>query len=309
MLNHVRSLASYHLQAASNSLNSLCRKPLSTTLTVLVIAIALTLPALFWVISDNLERLTTNWQQGSRLTLYLKANLTTTEQSKFIDELRAVEGVAKVDLKSADESLAELQQQEGMHDIMRFLPENPLPALIEITPTASFINTSKLEQLSAQLKAYPQVEQAKVDMEWVNRLNAIFSFVRKMAHALMILLASAVVLIVGNSLRLAVHNRFEEIQVLKLIGATDFFIIRPFLYSGIWYSLAGAILAVLFVNIFMLSLTVSIKHLAIVYQMHSPIMGLSVKQAYLIVFFSTILGWIGARLAVKKQLASIEPYN
>ncbi|CEK11697.1 permease-like cell division protein FtsX [Legionella hackeliae] len=309
MLKIIRSLASYHLQAASNSLNLLCRKPMATMMTVIVIAITLTLPALFWVFSDNLEKMTNNWQKGGHISLYLKPGLTSAQEIAVLEQVQAVEGVGKASLKTPAEGLTELQQQEGMHDIMRYLPENPLPAVIEVVPAVAINQPFQVEQLYTRLQALPQIEQAKLDMEWLTRLHAILGFANKAAHAVMALLASAVVLIIGNTLRLAIHNRHEEIQVLKLIGATDSFIARPFLYSGIWYSLAGAILAVLFVNIFMLSFAVAIKQLASAYQMNYPIMGLSVKQAYLLVLVSTLLGWLGARLSVNRQLASIEPYN
>lgn len=309
MLNKIQTRFSYHLQAASSSLNLLCRKPLATMMTVIVIAIALTLPALFWVFTDNLDQLTKSWQRGGHISLYLRSTLSTTEEVAFLEQVRTTEGVGSASLKTAAEGLAELRQQEGMHDIMRYLPENPLPAVIEVIPAFAMNTPSQMEQLYTRLKAYPQVEQAKIDMDWIKRLHAILGFVSKAAHALMALLACAVVLVVGNTLRLAIHNRYEEIQVLKLIGATDPYIARPFLYSGIWYSLAGAIFAVLFVNLLMLSLAVAAKQLATVYQMHYPITGLSVRQAYLLVLIATILGWLGAKLSVKRQLASIEPCN
>lgn len=309
MLKNLRTLSAYHLQAANSSLNLLCRKPLATMMTVIVIAIALTLPTLFWVFTDNLEQLTVNWQRGGHISLYLKSPLSEAEQAAFVARVRATEGVGNVILKSSEDGLAELQQQEGMHDIMRYLPENPLPAMVDVIPALAINTPAQMEQLFARLKAYPQVEQAKLDMQWITKLHAILGFATKIAHALMALLASAVVLIIGNTLRLAIHNRHEEIQVLKLIGATDPYIARPFLYTGMWYSLAGAIMAVLFVNIFMLSVAVAVKQLAAAYQMHYPIMGLSVKQAYLLVIVSTMLGWLGARLSVKQQLASIEPYS
>ena len=165
----------------------------------------------------------------------------------------------------------------------------------------------KLEQLYLQLKSYPQVDQAKLDIQWINRLQAILGFIDSLAHGLMILLALAVILIIGNTLRLAIHNRHEEIQVLKLVGAKDSFIIRPFLYSGVWYGLAGAIFAVLLVNIFMLSLTLVVNQLAAAYEMHYSLVGLSLRQILLLVLSATILGWLGACLSVKKQLANIEP--
>jgi cell division transport system permease protein len=309
VLKAFRGLASYHLQAASSSLHFLCRKPMATLMTVIVIAITLTLPALFWVFSDNLQNMTRNWERGGHISLYLKPSLPAQEQTAVFEHIQSMEGVGKISLKSSLEGLKELQAQEGMHDILRYLPENPLPAVIEVIPALTFAQPFQVQQLFTRLQALPQVEQAKLDMKWITRLHAILGFASKTAHAVMALLASAVVLIIGNTLRLAIHNRQEEIQVLKLIGATDPYIARPFLYSGIWYSLAGAVLAVLFVNIFMLSFAVAIKQLASAYQMHYPTMGLTVKQAYSLVLVATALGWLGARLSVNRQLASIEPYN
>nr|WP_238400397.1 permease-like cell division protein FtsX [Legionella bononiensis] len=299
----------YHVQAATQSFNSLCRKPLGTMMTVIVIAIALALPALFWVFTDNLGNLTIGWQRGGHISLYLKPSLSQAEQVKLLEKVRSTEGIGQATLKSSEDGLAELTQQEGMHDIMRYLPENPLPSVIEIVPALIIDSPAKLDLLSRQLKALPEVEQVKLDMEWISRLHAILGFAANLANALMALLALAVVLIIGNTLRLAIRNRQEEIQILKLIGATDAFILRPFLYSGIWYGMAGAICAVFLVNIFILSLGVVVNQLAIAYQMHYPLAGLSIRQILLLVIFAIILGWLGARLSVKRQLASIEPYK
>ena len=309
MLKTTQALLTYHLQAAVQSLNLLCRKPLANLMTVIVIGIALALPALFWVFNDNLNKLTGGWQRGGHISLYLKSPLTEAEQTAVLEKVQNTEGVGQASLKSAADGLAELTQQEGMHDIMRYLPENPLPAVIDVIPALTIDSPAKLDLLDRQLEALPQVAQAKLDMEWINRLQAISGFVAEIGNALMALLALAVVLIIGNTLRLAIQNRQEEIQILKLIGAADPFILRPFLYSGIWYGLAGAILAVLLVNIFILSLGVAVNQLAFAYQMHYPLTGLSMRQILLLVLFAIILGWLGARLSVKRQLASIEPYN
>ncbi|MGQ3892099.1 permease-like cell division protein FtsX [Legionella sp. CNM-4043-24] len=308
MLNALRAQAACHLQAAMNSFNLLCRRPLATMMTVIVIAIALTLPTLFWVCTDNLRQMTADWQQGGHISLYLKSPLTAAEEQSFLEQVRAVEGVGKATLKTRAEGLAELQKQEGMQDIMAYLPDNPLPSVIDVVPTPTVNDPLKLKQLFERLKVLNQTEQAKLDMEWISRLHAITGFVANIAHAVMALLASAVVLIVGNTLRLAIHNRHEEIQVLKLIGATDAYILRPFLYTGVWYGLAGAVFAVLFVNIFMLSVALAVDELALVYHMHYPLLGLSVKQAYMIVLVAICLGWLGAKLSVKRQLGLIEPY-
>lgn len=307
MLKSIKGHAAYHFQAAINSLNFLCTRPLSSMTTVLVIAIALTLPALFWVCTDNLGKLTIDWKSGGHISLYLKSQLTADEEKELLTKISAVQQVAKATLKTKAQGLLELQQQEGMQDIMLYLPENPLPAVIDVVPESSVNNPVKMKAFFEHLKTFSEIEEAKLDLEWITRLHAVLGFVDSVANAVMILLASAVVLIVGNTLRLAIHNRREEIQVLKLIGATDAFILRPFLYSGVWYGLAGAVFAVLFVNIFMLTVAMSVEKLVSVYHMHYPLLGLSVKQAYLIVFAAIILGWLGARLSVKRQLAMIEP--
>lgn len=307
MLKKLQSHLAYHLQALVYSFNLLCRKPLATVMTVVVIAIALALPALFWVFNDNMQRLTSGWQRSGHISLYLKPGLSVSSQKEALQGIRKTQGVGKANLKSSEEGLSELMQQEGMHDIMRYLPENPLPAVIDVVPAMEIDSPAKSDLLARQLQEMPSVEEAKVDMEWIGRLHAILGVAAKVAHAFLALLALAVVLIIGNTLRLAIQNRQEEIQVLKLIGATDSFITRPFLYTGIWYGFAGAVVAVLLVNVFILSLGMVVNQLVVVYQMHYPISGLSIRQILLLLLFAIILGWLGAKLSVKRQLASIEP--
>lgn len=307
MLKRAQAILEYHLHAAVQSLNLLCRKPLATMMTSIVIAIALALPTLFWVFSDNLSQLTASWQREGHISLYLKSNLSEEEEQLVLQKVRETDGVAQVSLKNSSEGLAELTQQEGMHDIMHYLPENPLPAVIEVIPDLTIDSPAKLDLLARKLQVIMQVDNVKVDMEWIRRLHALLSFAAKFAHALLVLLAMAVIVIVGTTLRLAIHSRQEEIQVLKLIGAKDSFILRPFLYSGIWYGAIGSIFAVFLVNIFILSLGAAINQVAVIYQMHYPLAGLSMRQILLLILFAIILGWIGARLSVRRQLAFIEP--
>jgi cell division transport system permease protein len=307
MLGKMQSLLAHHLQAGVHSLNALARRPLATLMTVIVIAIALALPALFWVFTDNISRLTNGWQRGSHISLYLNLELNQTEQNLLLQKVRDNEGVGQAFLKSSADGLAELTKLEGMHDIMRYLPENPLPAMIEVLPALAVDSPAKVDLLFTQLKQLAGVGQAKLDMEWITRLHVILGFASKAAKALMLLLSLAVVVIIGTTLRLAIQNKQEEIQILKLIGAKDSYILRPFLYSGILYAMTGAIVAVLLVNILILSMGLAMNHLASVYQMHYPLSGLSIRQILQLLSFAIILGWLGASLSVKRQLASIEP--
>lgn len=309
MLTKVRALLSYHLQAVYYSVHLLLRKPLANLMTVSVIAIALSLPALFWVVTDTISQLTSSWNRNGTIAIYLHPSLTVTEEQNVLAQIKKTPGVGHAVLKSAQEGLADLMAQEGMQDIMSYLPDNPLPAVINITPAVMTDSPAKLDLLSRQLRAMTHVEQVKIDMEWIGRLDAILSGAHTLSHALLLLLALAVVFIVGNTLRLTIQNRHEEVRILKLIGADDRFITRPFLYAGIWYGLCGAALALILVNIFILSLTTVINKLAVVYQMHYPLTGLSVRQILILALFAIILGWLGAFLSVHRQLAAIEPYN
>jgi cell division transport system permease protein len=194
-----------------------------------------------------------------------------------------------------------------MHDIMHYLPENPLPAVIQVIPSTAINSSAHLDALLHQLTSCSSVEHIQVDREWIDRLHTLLHFITQLSNTLLALLALAVVLIIGNTLRLGIQSRYEEIQVLKLIGATEPFIIRPFLYSGMWYGFAGAVIAIFLVNIFVLSLGIVINRLMDGYQMHYPLSGLTIRQILLLVLFSTILGWVAARFSVKKQLTAIEP--
>jgi cell division transport system permease protein len=307
VIKKLQMLFAFHIQAATQSLNYLCNQPLATLMTSIVIAIALALPTLFWVFRDNLDQLTADWQRGGHISLYLKSNLIESEQKQILQHVRETQGVSQASLKSSDQGLSELTQQEGMQDIMRYLPENPLPPVITVLPDRLIDSPAKLDLLSRQLQTIVGIEQSKVDMEWIRRLDALLGFATRFANALLILLALAVVLIIGTTLRLALHKRQEEIQVLKLIGAKDSFIFRPFLYSGVWYGAIGAIFAIFLVNTFILSLGMVFNQLVVVYQMHYSLNLLSIRQLLLLASFAIILGWLGACLSIKRQLVSIEP--
>lgn len=289
----------HHLKAFNNSIYALREKPLTNMITILVIGITLTLPAIFWVVTDNLQKISIDWQQGGHIALYLDTSLSMDDEAALLKQVRATEGVANATLTSASEGLAQLQSQEGMQDIMQYLPNNPLPAVIDVVPALDQGNTLKLEQLYQVLKSYPHIDQAKLDRQWINQIYTMLDFITQMAHILMILLALAVVLIIGNTLRLTIQNRQEEIVVLQLIGAHHSFIVRPFLYLGVCYGLGGAIFAVIFVNVILVRASYLVNQLAAYYQLHYQVEGLSLHQTAWLILFSITLGWLAARLSVQ----------
>ncbi len=305
-LQAIRVLGFHHAQSATNSLILLWRNPLVTAITVIVIAITLSLPVVFGLLSDNIRLLINNWQYDGRIDLYLKDKLPSEVQKSLLIAIKQFPGVQQVILKTAADSLTELQQQAGMHDIMQYLNANPLPDIIKITPDTTCNQPEKLANLLNSLHNLTQVDQNKFDTNWIVRLYILLNFVKKITYILMSVLSMAVILIISNTLCLAVHHRADEVRVLKLIGATDVFIARGFLYSGLWYGLLGAVLAILLVNIFMLVIDVVLQELIQVYQIHNySVRGLSVLQAYQVVLVAIMLGWLSSQFAVKKQLALI----
>lgn len=299
MLKILQSYVSFHLQAATNSFYTLYRSPMISSVTILVIAMVLTLPVLFGVFSKNMEVLSQGWKRNQPVSLYLKTSLTAKEEAEVVKKVSAVDGVAEVSYKNKKEGLAELLQEEGMQDMMHSLTENPLPSVIDVLPALSFNTPEKMADFLKRLKDLPQIELAQVNMEWVNRLYAILGFGNKIAHILSLFLIAMVVFIVGNTLRFAIYYRNEEIQILKLIGASEAFIRRPFLYLGVWYGLFAAIFAVLFVNIFMVMFSWVFQDLLTQYY-ENAWLGLTVIQAYGIVFAAAFLGWLGARFTLMR---------
>lgn len=301
MLGFLKARLAYHVQASKSSLCFLKSKPLATFMTVVVIAITLALPALFWVFTDNLHQLSGDWQRGGHISLYLDSSVAA-DESAVLERVRATPGVGEATLRSSADGLVELQQQDGMQDIMQYLPENPLPTVIDVTPALDVNTADKSGELYQLLKSYPHVEQARFDMQWVSRLYSLLDIATKIAHGTMIFLASAVVLIIGNTLRMAIHNRHEEIHVLTFIGAGNSYIIRPFLYLGIFYGLGGALMAMVLVHGITLSLASLINQVAETYEMHYAFVGLSLEQALLLLLSAMTLGWIGARLSVSSLI-------
>jgi cell division transport system permease protein len=302
-----RQFVKRHIQAIKNSAKTLRATPWATAVTVLVLAVTLILPVLFWLLMGHVKPLTNEWREGNEIALYLDSPLSSVDETALLVRVRGTEGVGHATFVSAEASLKELEQQEGMEDIRRYLPNNPLPSVINVMPSSVLDTPLKLEQLFQKLKNYPHVEQAKLNRDWSTRLYAVLGFMTYLTWLLGGLFGLMVVFIIRNLLRLAAQEHHEEIEVLKLIGATDSFIIRPFLYTGMCLGAAGALLAFLGVHAVLFGLSHAL-HTLISAGFGVPlVLKLSLLDALRFVGFGLLLGWLGAYLPLKRQLASIEP--
>ncbi len=296
----------HHRETAAQSFIRLAAAPVQSLMTVLVIAIALALPTGLYLVVASLQQLAGGLDAGSRLTLYLHQDTTPQTIDELLAHLRGHPGVSAVQFISPEQGLAEFKASSGFGDALTLLDHNPLPPVVVVTardqPTAA-----ALTALADELAKLAPVDEVQVDTQWVARANAIADIGRQAALALAAVLALGVLLIVGNTIRLAIENRREEILVVKLVGGTDAFARRPFLYMGFWYGLGGGILSWVMVAAGRWWLHYPVDRLAALYQSHWSLARLGLVELFALAVAAGALGALGARLAAGRQMIAIEP--
>ncbi len=293
-----------HREALGEAWARARRAPLATLLTVAVIGITLALPGGLFLAVDNVQRLAAGWETGGQVSLFLKQDVSDAEAGKLAEKIRRHAGVKSVNVITRAQALTEFKKHSGFGEALNLLDRNPLPAVLVVEPAR--LDPEALGRLSAELGRDPRVEIASLDLDWVRRLHAILEFARRAVAILAGLLGAAVLIIVGNTVRLAVLSRREEIEVTKLVGGTDAFIRRPFLYSGLLTGLLGGVAAFLFVGIALLLLAGPAQELAALYGTRLQIAGLA-GLVLSLPLAGAALGWLGSRLAVGRHLRLIEP--
>mgnify|MGYP001828234574 FL=1 len=296
-----------HLQVFFYSLGVLSRSPFATLMTTAVIGIALALPSGLHVVLQNAQQLSGGWDGAAQISLFLKRTVPEEEANRLARQIQKLPEVASVNYISRSEALQEFQRLSGFGDALEALKDNPLPSVLVIHPTANASTPAATEKLLQRLQAYPPVDVAQLDMQWVKRLYVIMELVRRGVVVLAALLALAVLLVVGNTIRLAIQNRRDEIVVMKLIGGTDGFIRRPFLYTGFWYGLFGGVIAWLLVSLSLSILRDPVERLTGLYQSQFELSGLDITTTGMLIGTSILLGLAGSWLAVGRHLRDIEP--
>jgi cell division transport system permease protein len=276
-------------------------------MTASVIGIALALPTGLHVLLKNVQSLSGGWDGVAKISLFLKQNADETQIASLREKLNNLPEVADVNYISRSQALEEFKAASGFGEALEALDNNPLPAVIVVTPTLAHSDAAHIGALVERLGKYRQVDIAQLDMQWVKRLYAIMDIVGRGVLVLGVLLSLAVLLIVGNTIRLAIENRREEIVVVKLIGATDAFIRRPFLYTGFWYGLCGGVIALLLVYGALWILSGPVERLAGLYQSSFGLSSLSAGTFFGLLGISILLGWAGSWIAVGRHLRAIEP--
>lgn len=295
-----------HAQSAIGSLGTLSRNPVATTLTVTVIGIALALPAALGVLVQSGRTLAGGWADVRDFSVYLEPGVGLDRAEALARELRDKAGVETVQLITADAAVAELGKDPGFAGALAALESNPLPHTLVVRPGETTDRTA-LEQLAADVGKAPGVALVKVDLKWVERLNAALDFLRRLGLITGGLLIATVVIVVGNTIRLDIQNRSAEIEVAKLLGATDAFVRRPFLYLGIWYGVFGGLVATLILLVGLWALGGPISQLAGLYGSSFELGGAGGGTLLAVLAGGILAGWGGAWSAVARHLAAIQP--
>ncbi len=297
-----------HIQVFFYSLGQLSRTPVSTLMTCMVIGIALALPTGLHTLLKNAQQLSGGWESTAQISVFLNRNIRTSQAQKLKSDIQNWPDVISVHYISREQALIEFQELSGFGDALKALNTNPLPSVFIVKPKLSSTSDEQATQrLLNKLRNLKQTDKAQLDMQWVRRLYAIMNIVERGVLILSFLLALAVLLVVGNTIRLAIQNRYKEIVVMKLIGGTDAFIRRPFLYTGFWYGLFGGIIAWLLVSFALLSISQPLEKLTMLYQNQFELANISFLTVLILLGISIFLGLAGSWFAVGRHLREIEP--
>jgi cell division transport system permease protein len=295
-----------HVRNCASALQELSAEPVATGLTVCVIGIALALPASLNILVQNGRNVAGNWDSVRDFSIYMTIGTELTSADELAAELRAMEIIDSVTITSAENALIEFRESSGLGEVLDTLDSNPLPHTLVVRPVESG-SGEDLAVLATELTERTTVDIVKIDTQWVERLNAILDFMRRVVLIASVLLIFAVVIIVGNTIRLDIQSRRDEIEVLKLLGASDGFVRRPFLYVGLWYGVIGGFVALFLMVSGGWLLAAPLERLLGLYDSELSLLGLNSSTALMIIGGGVLSGWGGAWTAVSRHLAVIQP--
>jgi cell division transport system permease protein len=301
----LRAWLNQHLRACLFSIVQILKNPLGSLLTIGVIGVSLSLPAAFYLALGNIAQLTDHWGGGLEINLFLKQEVELDAARELVEKLTATTGIGAVELIDRETALKEYRENSGFADALAGLEDNPLPHVILVMPEDDLVASDRSQELLATLQGLPEVDSAQFDRQWALRLFSIIDIFRRGVYILATLLAFAVLLIIGNTIRLAIYNRRDEIEINQLFGATDAFIQRPFLYSGLIHGLAGSLMAWLLLGLAALLLENPVVRLSSLYNSDFRLIHLQPMETLLLIIIGSVLGLVGSWVAVKRHIRSI----
>ncbi|MGD0961172.1 MAG: permease-like cell division protein FtsX [Methylomonas sp.] len=299
LLNHAHGLFS--------SLGRLWRSPFATSMTILVLTVAIALAGGFYIVVANVQQLTGNLQASNQMSLFLMDNINENNGQKLAEQIRQNINVEAVKFIGKKQAMEEFKQHSGFGEALDALESNPLPNVIQVQPKNALDGKEEVNKLLVEFKQMPQVALVQVDMQWMERLQSIMIIASRGVTLVSILLSFAVTFIVGNTIRLELQNRRDEVYISKLVGATDGFIQRPFLYAGFWLGFISGFLAWIVITIMLFLIESPVEKLSSLYNSDYQLLFLSFSEFLLLLVIASLLSVIGAWVVLRYQLRQLKP--
>ena len=306
MKQHIQTWLKQHAHAFFFSLGQYIKNPINNILTTFVIGISLAFPVGFYVFLNNVQILSSGWDDSIEINLFLDTTIDEEQANVFANRISKRDDVAETILINKDEALAEYKKLSGLSGALDVLDENPFPNVILVKPVFMDIDEYKTTKLINELEVMPEIDDVQYDNTWIKRLIHIIDIVKLVTFILSVLLAIAVLLIVGNTIRLSIYSYRHEIEITKLFGGTDSFIQRPFLYSGMWYGIFGSVIAWFLIAVSIQILSGPIENLSNLYAGDFQLVGLGVINTLYLFGIGVLLGLLGSWASVKRYLYAIE---
>jgi cell division transport system permease protein len=303
----VSSYGTRHLQALFGALGRIVRTPLATLLTLTVIGVALALPTGLAVLVGNLRAATGDLSSAVDFSVHFKLGTPLERVQQVATSARQRSGIESITVTTADQALEEFKQASGFGDALAALKDNPLPHHLTVRPARNSSGPAEVESLRRYFEAFPEVEIVQLDLEWIRRLHSLLALLQRSLWVVIAVLGLGVLAVIGNTIRLEIQQRRAEIEVTKLVGGSNAFVRRPFLYAGLFYGLGGAILAALIVLAGMAYLDQAVSELSAQYGGSFRMTGLGLRELGVLAAAGALMGWLGAWISTGRHLRLIEP--
>ena len=298
-----------HLRAALNSLGQLSQKRVATLANIMVIAIALALPAAFYLAIQNISDASRGLGESTQLTVFLQTDVNQSSAEKLSKKIRQRVDITDVNIISKEQGLNELKDYSGFGETITALAENPLPIVLQIQPIDQLSSTSELNQLMAELRQFPEVDIVQLDLMLVKRLQSIVNIGQRVVWILGLLFCLAVIFIVGNTIRLELQMRHDELEITKLMGATNRFVRRPFLYTGAWLGFFGSMIACIIVAVIYTAIQSPANQLSGLYESAFQLNFLTASELMMLLLAGVGTGVLGAWMSASRHLQRIDAFD
>lgn len=297
-----------HLQTLFGALGELSRNPFSSIMSVSVIAIALALPGGLFAALENINKFTADFEHGAKISLFLSPGTDAQQAKKLQTEFENLSSIQHIELITPEQAMAEFKLRSGLVDALDSLSNNPLPFVLLAYPEDEISRSaSRLSELIEELGKHQQVELSQFDLEWIKRLTALLELITRAVWVIAFILGLGVFLVIGNTIRLAITNHQEEIRIIKLIGGTNAFIRRSFLYSGMLQGLIGGLVAILVIFLLFSFISTPTSSLSSLYGISFSLDPLQFLPSLTLILSGALIGWLSARITVGVYLRQFEP--